>query len=414
MQERIKQLRADIQKNRFNPRLIRHFDWPLFLLVIGISLFGIVSIYAATARATEEEVHGLAQALNTHPITYARLQFFWMLAGIVAMCAMIFFNYHLFGRYADLIYWANIFILLAVLSVEAGRGGMTAFFKWGSSSGNLGQRGLQPSEFGKIAIIIALANLFSKRRKPVQTLRELIPLCVYVFIPLVLVVLQPDFGTALVYIAIFAVLLWVSGTSLKLIVGVLAVAVVVLVPVWYIMNASSSSFRLTRILMWLHPEDYPDDAMQVLNGQIAIGSGGLTGKGMFSLGSFASLGFIPDDHTDFCFAIVCEAFGFIGATALILAFALLLGRLIWHAVKTEDKFGSYIITGVMAMFLFHIMENICMIIGLMPVTGIPLPFISYGGSNYLTNMLAIGLVMNVVMNSRLNRQLGDNRYTQRL
>ena len=109
-----------------------------------------------------------------------------------------------------------------------------------------------------------------------------------------------------------------------------------------------------------------------------------------------------------------EAFGFIGATALILAFALLLGRLIWHAVKTEDKFGSYIITGVMAMFLFHIMENICMIIGLMPVTGIPLPFISYGGSNYLTNMLAIGLVMNVVMNSRLNRQLGDNRYTQRL
>ena len=141
MQERIKQLRADIQKNRFNPRLIRHFDWPLFLLVIGISLFGIVSIYAATAKATEEEVHGLAQVLNTHPITYARLQFFWMLAGIIAMCAMIFFNYHLFGRYADLIYWANIFILLAVLSVEAVRGGLTAFFQWGSRSRTLGPLG---------------------------------------------------------------------------------------------------------------------------------------------------------------------------------------------------------------------------------------------------------------------------------
>ena len=103
---------------------------------------------------------------------------------------------------------------------------------------------------------------------------------------------------------------------------------------------------------------------------------------------------------------MCEAFGFIGATALILAFALLLGRLIWHAVKTEDKFGSYIITGVMAMFLFHILENICMIIGLMPVTGIPLPFLSYGGSNLVTNMGGIGLVLNVVKNRSITSMPG--------
>lgn len=413
MQARIKELRADIQKNRFNPRLIRYVDWPLLILVLLLSLFGVVSIFAATASATDQEVTGIANILATHSTRYASLQLIWMMAGLVAMCAMCFFNYRLFGKYADLIYWANIAILLAVLTVEAGRGGMTAFFQWGSGT-NLGQRGFQPSEFGKVAIIIALANLFSKRKKPIKTLKELIPVTIYVFIPLILVIAQPDFGTALVYIAIFAVLLWVSGTDLKLIAGVLAVGICILVPIWYYMNASSDSFRLTRILMWLHPEDYADNAMQVINSQIAIGSGGVTGKGLVSMGSFASLGFIPDDHTDFCFAIVCESFGFVGACALIFGFMLLLGRLIWHSVKTEDKFGSYIIAGVMAMFLFHIMENICMIIGLLPVTGIPLPFISYGGSNYMTNMLSIGLVLNVVMNTRLNRSLGDAQYTRKL
>lgn len=413
MQARIKELRADILKNRFNPRLIRYVDWPLLILVLLLSLFGVVSIFAATASATDQEITGIANILATHSTRYASLQLIWMMAGLVAMCAMCFFNYRLFGKYADLIYWANIAILLAVLTVEAGRGGMTAFFQWGSGT-NLGQRGFQPSEFGKVAIIIALANLFSKRKKPIKTLKELIPVTIYVFIPLILVIAQPDFGTALVYIAIFAVLLWVSGTDLKLIAGVLAVGICILVPIWYYMNASSDSFRLTRILMWLHPEDYADDAMQVINSQIAIGSGGVTGKGLVSMGSFASLGFIPDDHTDFCFAIVCESFGFVGACALIFGFMLLLGRLIWHSVKTEDKFGSYIIAGVMAMFLFHIMENICMIIGLLPVTGIPLPFISYGGSNYMTNMLSIGLVLNVVMNTRLNRSLGDAQYTRKL
>ena len=413
MQERLKELRADIVKNRFNPRLIRYMDWPLLLLVLGISIFGVISIFAATASATDHEITGLSNIISENPTRYATLQLLWMMAGLVAMSVMCFFNYRLFGKYSDLIYWANIAILLAVLTVEAGRGGMTAFFQWGSDSG-LGKRGFQPSEFGKVAIIIALSNLFSKRKKPIKTVKELIPVTVYVFIPLILVILQPDFGTALVYIAIFAVLLWVSGTDLKLIAGVLAVGICMLVPLWYYMNASSDSFRLTRILMWLHPEDYADDAMQVINSQIAIGSGGVTGKGLVSVGSFASLGFIPDDHTDFCFAVVCESFGFIGACALIVAFLLLLCRLIWHSLRTEDKFGAYIIAGVMAMFLFHIMENICMIIGLLPVTGIPLPFVSYGGSNYMTNMLSIGLVLNVVMNTRLNRNLGDTQYTRRL
>lgn len=412
MQARLKQLRIDISEGFFRWSMLRYADWYLFSLVIVLSLLGVLSIFSATSSATEEEVKGIANILSVHSTRYAVLQMIWMLVGLVAMFAMILVDYHVFGKYADVIYWANIAILLAVLTVEAGRGGMSAFFSWGTS--NLGERGFQPSELGKVAIIIALAKLFESRKKPIRTVKELIAAGVYVFIPLVLVVLQPDVGTALVYLAIFAVLLWVSGTDLKLIAGAVAVAVCVLVPIWYYMNASSNSFRLVRILMWLNPEDYPDEARQVINGQIAIGSGGLTGKGIVSVGSFASLGFIPDDHTDFCFAIFCEAFGFIGACILIVGFLSLLGILIYHSMRITDAFGSYIVTGVMAMFLFHIVENICMIIGILPVTGIPLPFISYGGSNYLTNSLAIGLVMNVVIRTRLKRPLNDAQYTRRL
>ena len=138
----------------------------------------------------------------------------------------------------------------------------------------------------------------------------------------------------------------------------------------------------------------------MINAQIAVGSGGLLGKGIVSPGSFASLGYISDDHTDFIFSVFCESFGMVGALGLVAAYALLLGRLIVLSMRVKDPFGSYVIIGVMAMFLFHVVENICMVIGLLPVTGIPLPFMSYGGSNMLTNMMAIGLVMNVVMRER--------------
>jgi len=238
-----------------------------------------------------------------------------------------------------------------------------------------------------------------------MTIHDIMPLAIYVGIPMVLVVLQPDFGTALVYVAVFSVMVFVSGTSSRLIWGVIGVLVVLMIPLWYFMNNSASdNFRFTRILMWLNPDAYPDEARQIINGQIAIGSGGVFGKGIVSPGSFASLGYISDDHTDFIFAIVCESFGLVGGISLIIAYALLIGRLIMLSIRTKDPYGSYVIVGVMAMLLFHVVENIGMVIGLLPVTGIPLPFVSYGGSNMLTNMMGIGLVLNVVMRSRQHEQ----------
>lgn len=386
----------DLRSNRFDRSLMKYFDWPTFLIVIAISLFGIVTIFSATSTEVTETPATIMEMLETQPLTYARLQFFWLLAGIAAMFFIVVFDYQIWGRHANLLYGFMIFILMLVLAfAAAGRGGMKAFLNWGND------RSFQPSEFGKFIMIIAFAKAFSVRSKPVMTFREIIPLALYMALPMVMVLLQPDFGTALVYLAIFCVMVWVSGTNWKLIAGVIACCVLLVIPIWYFMNNSSSeSFRLTRILIWLDPESDPDAARQVINGQIALGSGGWTGKGLVSPGSFASLGYISDDHTDFIFAIVGESFGLVGTCSLLLAYAFLIGRLIYLSVKIRDPFGSYVILAVMSMYLFHIVENICMVIGLLPVTGIPLPFMSYGGSNMVTNMLSLGLVESVVIRCR--------------
>ena len=410
----VQQLTADIKKNKYRPGLFKSFDWFLFFLVVAIALFGIVSIFAATASASQEEVTGLMGVLSNNPITYARLQLIWLGLGIIVLFMISILDYHLYGKYAQFIYLANMLILLAVLTVKAGRGGMTAFFSVGSSSSTLGERTFQPSEFGKVAMIIALAKLFSQRKTPISNWQELWPTIVFVGFPMILVFLQPDFGTALVYGVIYIVLLYISGTKRKLIYAMVAIVIAIAIPAWFYINTASDSFRLTRILMWINPEQYPDEARQVINGQIALGSGGLTGKGVVSVGSFASLGYIPDDHTDFCYSIVGEAFGFIGTVGLLIAFMVLLGRLIHHALHTQDSFGEYIIVGAAAMFMFHILENICMILGITPVTGIPLPFISYGGSNLLTNMAALGLVMNVVMRSKQRQLSGISHYSKKI
>lgn len=385
-----------VNENHLNRRMLRYFDWPLFLIVITISLFGVITIFSAGSIEVTQTPATVMEMLQTQPLTYPRLQLIWIAVGIVAMFVLMYFDYEQYGKYANALYVANIVMLVMVLGVKAGRGGMTAFFTWSG-----GDRGFQPSELGKVIIIIALAKAFATRTEPIMNMREVMPLALYLALPLILIVAQPDVGTALVYVAVFCILIFTSGTNYKLIWSVIIGAVLLLIPVWYFMNNSSAdNFRLDRILMWLNPEAYPDKARQVINGQTAFGSGGLFGKGLVSPGSFASLGYISDDHTDFIFSIVGESFGLVGATALLLGYGLLFARLLYLIVHVQDAFGSYILVGILSMFIFHVVENICMVIGLLPVTGIPLPFMSYGGSNMLTNMMAIGLAENVVIRTR--------------
>ena len=386
----------DIKKSRYRKGLIRHFEWPLVIMVLVMSIWGIVSIFAATGSPVEEGVEmSFLEKITTQSLYYPRLQFFWVCAGMVALAAVSYFDYRLYGRWKNLFYWGNVIVLsLVKFTTEVGRGAANMFFQWGSG------RTFQPAEFGKIAIIIALAQVFSSREKPIKTLSELIRMSCYVGLPLILIVIQPDVGTALVYVAIYAILIWASGTNYKLVVGTICIGVILVVAAWYVLNFSDN-FRVDRIQVWLNPDyDINNSGMQTYNARLMLGSGGLWGKGLFSVGNFAALNYVPDDHTDFIFAVVCETFGFVGGGLMILLYLAMLLRMMYLANHAEDTFGCYLIIGVMAMMFFHIFENISMVIGLMPVTGIPLPFVSYGGSNYITNIMGIGLVCNVAMRSR--------------
>jgi len=391
--KQVARLQSFIKHNRFDPLLVHKVDWLLLILVLAISFYGVVCIFAATGVPTEQTATSFLELLSIQPVSYARLQLLWIAVGLIAMCATMYFSYQLLSQFSNFIYWANIALLVIVLGMEAGRGGMSGWFRIGES------RTFQPSEIAKLAIIISLAKWFSNRKKPIETFSEMLPVLAYVGLPLLLIVAQPDYGTAMVYIAILAVMLFISGTSYKLIGSILITFLLVLLPLWYyLMNADvSDNFRMMRILSFIDPSADPDAARQVSNAKIAIGSAGLWGKGLFQEGSFALLNYIPDDYTDFIFSIVAETFGFVGSGALVLGYFLLMLRMTALSSQSGDSFGSYLTIGIMAMMLFHIFENICMVIGLMPVTGIPLPFISYGGSNMLANYVGIGIVLNVYM-----------------
>jgi len=268
----------------------------------------------------------------------------------------------------------------------------------------IGNSGFQPSELGKIALIIMMARMISDRTQGkdggIRTVKDLLPLLGVFAVPFALIMIQPDWGTAMVYAFTFMSMLFVARTSLKLIGGMLAAVGVALPLAWFLM----ADWQKNRIYTFLNipvegmtPEQIADMRRQADLAQTAVGSGQTTGKGLFSLGGESRLSSIPERHTDFIFASTAEAIGFAGAALLILLYLILIGRTLYLATKAKDDLGTLIIVGVLAMTLFHIFENIGMNIGVMPITGIPLPFFSYGGSNLLTNMIAFGLVIIVSM-----------------
>ena len=218
--------------------------------------------------------------------------------------------------------------------------------------------------------------------------------------PVLITLAQGEVGSVLIMCVIFYVMLYFANVEPWILLTILILAVLAIFGLFgYMMVSGSQNFRLLRILSFLNPEEYRNSGgYQILNSQLAIGSGGKTGIGTFVVGSLSQLNYVPEDWTDFIFSAIGEAFGFVGCIGVLLGYLLLLGRLFYLAYYTADIYGRLIIFGVMAMFFAHIIENIGMTIGLLPITGIPLPFLSYGGSNFVTNMAGIGLVLNVVKN----------------
>ena len=368
-----------------------HFDKTLAVLAFLLAGFGVLSVSVATFSTSSAIEDSLLNYIVSSD--YGLRQAIFFLISPVVIGVVTVFPYEFLHRRSILFYYvANILLLVALITSQAS--GVTAWIEmiWGYT--------LQPAEFVKLACILVTAKHLENNFDPLGSWKGAFRLGVLVGIPWMLTLAQGEMGSVLVMIFALGVTLFLAGIRLRIMGGIIVAGVIGIAVLYGVTAASGTdSYRMERILSFIDPSLVDESAVyQVNNSKIAIGSGGMNGIGLFVQGSSSQLDYVPEDWTDFIFATIGEAFGFVGSGALIVIYMLMILRMLYLAKYTVDRFGQMVIIGVMAMLLFHIIENIGMNIGLMPVTGIPLPFVSYGGSNLVTNMAGIGLVLNVTKN----------------
>jgi len=375
-----------------------HFDYILAILTFALAGFGVLAVSIATfSTSAKTEDTLLNYIVASH---YGLRQAIFFLISPIIIGAVTFFPHDFIRRRSQVFYLLACGLLLIALGGQAA--GVKAWIDvvWGYT--------LQPSEFVKLACIITTARYLEKTDNPMGTMKSTMRLALLMGIPWVLTLAQGETGSVLVMIFVFGVMMYFGGIRMKVMGGIIAVGVLLLVILYGVIMASGiDDYRITRILSFVNPELVDEDATyQVTQSKTAIGAGGLNGIGMFVQGSFSQLDYVPEDWTDFIFSTIGEAFGFWGCLAVLGAYFLMILRMAYLAYFTQERFGQMVIIGVMAMMLFHVFQNVAMTIGLMPITGIPLPFLSYGGSNLVTNMAGIGLVLNMVMNRSVTSMQG--------
>jgi rod shape determining protein RodA len=297
----------------------------------------------------------------------------------------------------------SVFILVLVLVFGQEIRGTTGWISIGPLPA------AQPAEFTKVLLILAFADFLTRRRGELNTLSQMAPCFAYMGLPFVLIMLQPDLGTALVYIVVTVVMMFVAGANprvlAKTIAGITAVvALALFLHFQFNMWLPLDDYQINRLTVFVNP--YNDGqggrgaGWNTIQSLVAIGSGGLTGKGLFN-GTQVQLNFLPEHHTDFIYAVIGEELGFMGAAFIIVLYAILIIRSVVISFSARELYGSLLVIGISSMWLFHIFENIGMSIGLMPITGIPLPFLSYGGSSLITNMISVGLILSVNVRGKM-------------
>jgi rod shape determining protein RodA len=359
---------------------IQDFDWPLLAIVAAINAIGVAEIYSSTHASAMVGMHWK--------------QLTWIAVGLAGMLLISRVDYHALMDQAPALYMIGLAALLVVLVIGHSRFGAKRWVAVGGVN-------LQVSELMKLIIIIVLARYFSEVRTDRLTLVDLVKVAVLTGIPVGLVLIQPDLGTAMVLVPVAAVGAFLAGIEWKhAAVGLVLVGL--LIPVGWNMRHHLKPYQQQRIETFLHPEENPRGAgYQILQSEIAVGSGGFWGKG-FNKGSQNQLGFVPVRYSDFILAALAEEQGFIGVCVVLLLFMGLILRLVDNAQKAKDRAGMYVVMGVTAILGFHVLVNASMVIGYTPVTGIPLPLMSYGGSSTAFVFLALGLVMNVRMRRFVN------------
>ena len=353
-------------------------DLILLLASLALSGFGIFAVYVA--GADDAEAYALNQTLG----------FF---VGLAAAVPLALFDYRQLRGYLPLIYGLGIVLLLAVTVTGISAKGAQRWI-------DIGPVQVQPSEFAKLIVVVVLAGYFSENRlgENINFFKALGILSV----PALLVFAQPDLGTALVFGAVFLVMAYVGGARLYQIGLLMAAGLVLFVLALWL--GILEEYQVARLMAFLDPAaaGSGDIGYQVIQSKLAIGSGGVTGKG-FDAMTLSNLGFLPEDHTDFIFSNLSERLGFVGGLLLLGLFFVLVWRILHVATVARDRFGVLIAVGVATIFLFHVFVNVGMTMGIMPVTGIPLPFISYGRSSLVVSLISLGLLQSIAIRSKIER-----------
>ncbi|MEZ5258758.1 MAG: FtsW/RodA/SpoVE family cell cycle protein [Ilumatobacteraceae bacterium] len=374
---------GNIRSSPSEPR--RNIDWILLIATGGLAVYGLVAIYSASRP------YLIARGLD--PYTYTEREVVFLIAGTLAMALTMSIDYGEIKEHSGALYLGTIMTLVAVLLIGTGPpgSGANAWF-------DLGPILVQPSEFAKVTVLVLVAGYLSEEREGELSYHRFITGLLLVGVPVGLVLIQPDFGTASVLIALAMGMLLVAGANLRYIffISVLSLATVAAL----IASDVVKQYQVERITAFVNQNsDDPgikDLVQQVKWAKRAIATGGLTGKGFLN-GDITNGRFVPIQWTDFVFSAIAEQFGLLGTIALLLLYTAVLFR-IWRIARlARDDLGLYICTGVMTMIVWHVFENMGMTMGIMPVTGIPLPLISYGGSSTVAFLMMIGLVENVHM-----------------
>jgi len=358
-------------------RILLSFDWLWFLALLALSGAGIAAIWSTTDGTS----------LNS----YFGKQLIYLCFGLLVFIAMLYFDYHVFSDFINFIYAAGMLILGLVLII-----GRTIHSN--RSWIDVGIFSFQPSEIMKVLVIIALAKYYSELEHDQLGIRELVIGGLIVLAPMCLVVLQGDLGTAVTFLPIYAMLTCLAGIRRRHVVTILIIAAVLAPPSWFLLRG----YQKGRIETVFNPASDPRRlGYQTIQSEIAVGSGKFLGKG-FKQGSQGNLGFLPARHTDFVFAVLSEEKGFLGSITILGLFLFVFLRLFRTAREAKDKIGTMIVAGVLSLMLFHAVINIGMVVGLLPIAGIPLPFVSAGGSSLVSYFAAMSLCMGVRMRRYVN------------
>jgi len=356
-------------------KLTENLDFTLLFAVVFLCFYGLLVLYSSTRLATMGE---------SDPYFFVKRQSLWMLLGFLFLTIIIFFDYHNLERYSKVIYFGAIVLLIMV--IISGRSTYGAR-RWLA----IGPFDFQPSEFAKIALIAFLTDFLAKNKSKLDNFFYYLLPFVYTGLLILLVFMQPDLGTSLVYLAILIIMLFVVGVKIKFLVFTFLAALSSIPVLWIFLK----DYQKNRLILFLNPNLDPlGGGYNVIQSRIAIGSGGFLGNGIFR-GIQSQLNFLPAQHTDFIFSVIGEELGFVGTILLLGLYAIILWRGIKIALEARDLLGTLLATGAVSLLFFHIVVNIGMAMGMLPATGLPLPFLSYGGSFMISNLMVIGILLNV-------------------